>query len=173
MAGRLRHLATRFLTSLWPAGPSAADEAWADDHLVAGERALWHRMSGPDRRHAVAVARRTVAQLGPTTSRPVVAAALLHDVGKLDAGLGTFGRVAATLAGAVGGHDMAPLWAERRGFTRRVGLYLCHPELGAARLALAGSDPVTIEWARQHHTPPDRWTIDPAVAHALKDADDD
>jgi hypothetical protein len=36
-----------------------------------------------------------------------------------------------------------------------------------------GADPLTVTWAREHHRPPARWTIDPAVAAALKAADDD
>jgi len=38
---------------------------------------------------------------------------------------------------------------------------------------MAGSDPLTEAWARQHHRSPDSWTIDPVVAAALKAADDD
>jgi hypothetical protein len=103
----------------------------------------------------------------------VLAAALLHDVGKVESGLGTYGRVVATLAAAVAGHDQAPHWAASRGFTRRVGLYLLHPDLGADLLAMAGSDPVTVAWAREHHRPPADWTVAPHLAAALKSADDD
>jgi hypothetical protein len=88
------HLARRFVESLAPGGPEAAAEAWALDQLRPDEQALWRRMSGPDRRHAAAVAHRVAADLGDGARRPVVAAALLHDVGKVEAGYGTFGRVA-------------------------------------------------------------------------------
>jgi hypothetical protein len=54
-----------------------------------------------------------------------------------------------------------------------VGLYLRHPELGAEMLELAGSDPLTVTWAREHHLPRDRWTLPAPVADALKAADDD
>jgi hypothetical protein len=103
----------------------------------------------------------------------VLAAALLHDVGKLDAGLGTYGRVVATVSALVAGRDTAEAWSRRRGFTRKVGLYLRHPELGGGMLALAGSDPLTVAWAREHHLPRDRWTVPVEVADALKAADDD
>ena len=89
----------------------------------------------------------------------MLAAALLHDVGKTDSGLRTYGRVVATLSAAVAGHDAAHAWSQRRGFTRKVGLYLRHAELGADQLALAGSDPLTVAWAREHHDPPERWTV--------------
>ncbi|MED6329025.1 MAG: hypothetical protein VX450_00855, partial [Actinomycetota bacterium] len=56
--GRPRHLARRFVGSLRPGGPSSTEEAWATGYLLAGEADLWRSMSGADRRHAVAVARR-------------------------------------------------------------------------------------------------------------------
>jgi hypothetical protein len=130
-------------------------------------------MSRADRRHAVGVARRAAAALGDRADRPVVAAALLHDVGKVEAGLGTYGRVVATLAAMAAGRETAGMWSEGRGFTRRVGLYLRHPDIGADLLALAGSDPVTVAWAREHHLPADRWTLPADVAAALHAADDD
>ena len=161
------HLVRRFLGSLRPGGPPPADEAWARDALLAGERLLWDRMSGPDRRHAVAVARRAEAALGPRATRPVVAAALLHDVGKVESGLGTTARVGATLLTAVGSRSRL---ARRPG---RLGRYVRHDVLGAELLAAAGSDPLTRAWAREHHLLPERWTVDPEVGAALKAADDD
>ena len=73
------------------------------------------------------------------------------------------------------GHDEATIrqWTLTTGFTRRVGLYLLHPELGADLLSVAGSDPLTVAWAREHHLPPAEWTIDREVAEALNEADDD
>ena len=167
------HLVRRFVGSLAPVGPRAADEAWVDEQLLPGEQRLWERLSRPDRRHSVAVARRVERALGNEATRPVLAAALLHDIGKLDSGLGTYGRVVATLATAVAGTGSAHDWSRARGFTRRVGLYVRHPELGGDMLALAGSDPLTVAWTREHHLPPDRWTVPAPVAAALKDADDD
>jgi len=167
------HLIKRFFGSLWPAGPGAQAEAWVSTVLGEREHALWRRMSRADRRHAVAVARRVEQALGAEATPPVLAAALLHDVGKVSAGLGTYGRVVATLAGAAAGRTMAGAWTQGRGFTRRVGLYLRHPEVGADMLAMAGSDPLTVTWAREHHLPAEEWTLPPYVALALKAADDD
>jgi hypothetical protein len=173
VTGRAAHLVRRFVGSLRPGGPGAAAEEWVAERLLPGERDLWSRMSGPDRRHAHAVARRVEATLGDEATRPVLAAALLHDAGKVDAGLGTYGRVVATLAAAVAGRHMAERWSQSAGFTRRVGLYLRHPELGADRLALAGSDPLTVAWAREHHLPESAWTVPGHVGRALRDADGD
>ncbi|MGH9068686.1 MAG: hypothetical protein ACRD0J_14540, partial [Acidimicrobiales bacterium] len=61
---RASHLVRRFGGSLWPGGPSPAVEAWVATLLSPGELALWRRMSGPDRRHAVAVAGRVAAAGG-------------------------------------------------------------------------------------------------------------
>lgn len=172
MAGAA-HLVRRFFGSLRPGGPSVVDQAWVDEQLLLAEQRLWSRMSGPDRRHAAGVAREVQRTLGHEASRPVVAAALLHDVGKVESGLRTYGRVVATLCGKVSGPEMAPSWRKRRGFTRRVGLYLLHAEIGAEMLELAGSDRLTVAWTREHHQPVDMWTVPGHLADALKAADDD
>jgi hypothetical protein len=90
------HLVKRFFGSLVPVGLSGVDATWAEEQLLPAEVDLWKRMSRADRRHAVGVARRVERALGAEASRPVVAAALLHDCGKTVSGLGTYGRVIAT-----------------------------------------------------------------------------
>ena len=146
--------------------------------LGPGELALWERMPNHDRRHSITVARRVEHSLAGTAhdgDARWVTAALLHDVGKLDAGLGVFGRVGATLAGAAAGHDMAEAWSAKRGITRRFGLYLRHSELGAERIRVAGGREDAARWAAAHHTP-EVWSslaIPSDVVVALHDADDD
>lgn len=167
------HLVRRFVGSLRPGGPPRAQEEWVQGLLQPREHDLWRRMSGPDRRHAVGVARRVERALGIEATRPVLAAALLHDVGKIEAGLGTYGRVIATLSAKAAGAETASTWRKQRGFARKVGLYLHHDRLGGDLLELAGSDPLTVAWTREHHQPPESWTVDPAIAQALKAADDD
>jgi len=172
-SGEALHLVRRFLGSLWPGGPGARDEAWAVAELLPGEVGLWRRMSGADRRHAVGVARRTADELGPAASRPILAAALLHDVGKVDSGFGPWRRSIATVLGVVFGHRRASGWRYGRGPLARVGSYLSHDEIGADLRAGAGSDTLTVRWAREHHLPATRWTVPQAVGRALKRADDD
>jgi len=139
-------------------------------------------MPAHDRRHSIGVARRVDEALVGTEyagDSRWLAAALLHDVGKLDAGLGVLGRVGATLAGGAAGHDMAEVWSEKRGITRRVGLYLRHPELGAVRIRTVGGREEVARWAAVHHDEPDEangdeaLTLPAAVVVALRDADDD
>jgi hypothetical protein len=160
--GSAGHLARRFFTSLWPGGPGPADDAWARSFLGEREVTLWQRMSGPDRRHAVAVARR----LG-RKELVAVPAALLHDVGKVDSGLGPLRRAGVTAAAMAMGRSRV---ARGQG---RAARYLRHDVLGADLLAEAGSDRLTVTWAREHHLPPDHWTVPAALGQALAAADDD
>ena len=167
------HLVKRYFGSLLPIGESKADRPWVHDALLPTELEIWNRMSRQDRRHAAGVARRVERALGAEATRPVIAAALLHDCGKSVSHLRTTGRVIATLSAKVAGRDMAAAWSETSGFTRRVGLYLEHPRLGADLLGLAGSAPLTVAWAAEHHLPPEDWTVPAEIGQVLKDADDD
>jgi hypothetical protein len=151
--GGARHLARRFIGSLSRQPPDEHDEQWAESHLLAHEAHLWRRMSNADRRHAILVARRfaaiRTAALGPEPthepsrgepsrgepSRDEMAAALLHDVGKIESGLGTFGRVAATVLGPR---------------TLRFRSYHDHERIGADWLAEGGSTAATVQLVHRH-----------------------
>ncbi len=148
-------------------------------------------MSGPDRRHAIGVAHGALdlaAEGGyPAERLPAgfVPAALLHDVGKIEAHIGTFGRVFATLAALfLGREKMASYPASTNAdATRRPGsfarwrakmaLYLQHDRIGAGLLEGANSDDFTVRWAREHHIPEERWTLDHRLGEFLKQADGD
>ena len=132
-ASKVWHLAARFVTSLPPTPPSVDDEVWVDDHLLPVERTLWLQLSNQDRRHSAAVARRFV-ECRPTATRAEIAGALLHDVGKIQCGLGTFGRVVATVAGPR---------------TEAFAAYHDHEEIGAAMALAVGSDPATVDLIAQ------------------------
>src|ERR1039457_5537564 len=114
-----------------PMGPAPADESWALENMLDGERALWRRMSRPDRRHAVGVARDTIRLLGcDRARRGVIAAALLHDGGKVESSFGTFSRVGVTFAALAVGRSRLLRWAGdpsgsgRPSRRARIGLYL-------------------------------------------------
>ena len=168
------HLARRFFTSLGARGISPSDEAWAHSKLSAPERRLFDRMSRIDRRHALDVARRVEVSIGTLDESlhgVVFAAALLHDVGKSAADLGTYGRVVATMSGMVGGREFAELWQRKTGFTRKVGLYLRYGEIGADMLRMAGSDPFVVAWSTEHHMLTEDWTVPHDAAEVLAAAD--
>ncbi|MEP7202145.1 MAG: hypothetical protein ABI894_06020 [Ilumatobacteraceae bacterium] len=130
-ASHLGHLARRFISSWSRREPDVADTAWVDSQLLEGESRLWHRMSAADRRHSIAVARRFDAN--GAWSRDEIAGALLHDIGKLESGLGTISRTVATIVGPR---------------TERFRRYHAHESLGADMLAAAGSSEVTVELVR-------------------------
>ncbi len=169
------HLISRFFGSLRPGGPSLDERQWVATQLLPGELEIWSALPGPDRRHSAAVARRVDAALGDRCSRPVLAAALLHDCGKSVSGLRTPGRVIATLLGAIVGRDdaRAGRWSGGSRPMRRIGQYWLHPSLGAELLDQLGSDPLTVIWTREHHLPASSCTLDPIIADALREADDD
>ncbi len=122
------HLARRFLGSLSRRRPSAQDSEWVANQLLLEEAMLWLQMPVQDRRHSIVVARRFV-DLAPDAVRAEVAGALLHDVGKSLSGLGTIGRVVATVIGPHG---------------RRFRSYHDHEALGVEMLRAADSEPETL-----------------------------
>lgn len=123
------HLALRFFGSLSSRPPDPAEEVWAESQLLSGEIDLWRQLSNQDRRHSAKVARRfVVARAGAT--RAEIAGALLHDVGKIECGLGTWGRVVASIVGPR---------------TERFRLYHDHEHIGSVLAERAGSDPATVE----------------------------
>jgi predicted HD phosphohydrolase len=122
------HLGRRFFTSLSSRPPTARETAWAEHWLQPTEAELWGRMTNADRRHSVEVTQRFFARR-PGATRAELAGALLHDVGKVEAGLGTFARVVATLVGPR---------------SDRFRTYHDHEAIGARLAEAAGSDAATI-----------------------------
>lgn len=119
------HLARRFTGSL---GRHRPEPGFAARVLRPAELELWLRFDPADQRHSLIVAERLLAR-HPGAPDVEVAAALLHDIGKLDAGLGTMRRVGATLLAA----------GDR---SRR---HRDHERLGAALLRSIGSDVRTVD----------------------------
>ncbi len=158
---RTRHLAVGFAYDVSPLGPGRRRSAWASQFMTEPERRAFSRMPGRDRREGIRTARRYLRGRDTPGHQPgggdvLVAAALLHDVGKRESGLGVLGRALATVSGALVGADMAGIWTERDGFVRRVGLYLRHAEIGEQMLTVIGARPTVAGWAGAHHDP-QRW----------------
>ena len=100
--------------------------------LLPAEWAMWERLGPADQRHTIEVARRFGAAR-PDASRAEMAGALLHDIGKIECGLGTVGRVVATIVGPR---------------TARFRQYHDHEAIGARWCTEAGSDPLTVALVR-------------------------
>jgi len=126
------HLTQRWWGSLSTRPPAGDDLEWALGQLLPGERELWLRMEFADQRHSIEVARRFV-RVADHPTRDQIAGALLHDVGKIESGLGTTMRVVATLVGPR---------------TERFRRYHHHETLGLALAESAGSSPDTLELLR-------------------------
>jgi hypothetical protein len=176
MSRRPVHLAGRFLCSLLPLRLSARDRQWVGSVLRPEELDLWSRLSSADRRESVGVARRTEATLAGTEHAGEtrwIAAALLHDVGKLDARFGPVRRAVATAAAGLLGPRVVEGWVDRSGFVRRCALYVFHDQLGADRVRMAGGRVEAALWAEAHHRPAiwEATGIPHAVVAALAAAD--
>ena len=163
------HLARRFLRALWPGRPRSSDVDWVNTVLTPEEQVLWNRLPNHDRRYSIRMAR-TVDEILAGSAYAGdprwIAIALLHDVGKLDAGLGIPSRIVATVAGSV-------VPATRRS-RNRLGRYLRHDDAGAQLIRAAGGREDAARWAAAHHHP-DLWAqtgIPEPVMHALAAADD-
>ena len=142
------HLERRFFRALSDQPPSATDLAWAREFLSPAEQGLWDQMQNQDKRHSLEVARRLDAFLASAPPH-AIAAALMHDVGKIESRLGTFARVAATVVGSP---------------TKRFRAYHDHERIGADLLRAAGSDAEVIALIEETST-------DKVVAAALRRAD--
>jgi len=173
---RPAHLVGRFFASLVPLPVRTGDRAWVVKVLRPEELDVWSRLSLADRRESVAVARRTDAALAGTEydgDPRWLAAALLHDVGKLDARFGPVRRSLATAVAAVLGRTTVEGWVDKSGFVRRCALYAFHDQLGSDRLRMAGGRREAALWAEAHHRPAiwDATGLPSTVVMALARAD--
>lgn len=161
------HLARRTLWSMRKPAPHPEAEAWLLSLLSQPEADLYRQMDEVDRAHAIGCAEQV-------RDRPpeVIVASALHDVGKIDASLGTPGRVAATLCGLLIAERARGWPSNRRGLRGRIARYLDHADRGVARLTQAGSSRLAVDWAREHHLPPESRTMDPAMWQLLHEADE-
>lgn len=172
-------LLRRFVDSMRAARLSPDDRACAASLLLPSEYELWARLAPHDQVHTVRVAKVTRSKLAGTAYEGDgrwLGAALMHDVGKLEANLAIHERVAATLAGRAVGLSTATRWARgSRGLIRRVGLYLTHGAVGAAMIRRAGGRQELAAWAGVHqaYDPPAESIIPAQVARALSEADAD
>jgi putative nucleotidyltransferase with HDIG domain len=124
-------------------GPAERAEALAV--LPPNLRALFLRMGARDQAHALRVLRRLVGQ--GEERELLLQAALLHDVGKVAAGLGIPGRSLVVLAGALRATALLRRLPVVGGRATR---YLDHPALGAGMLAAAGGSEGLVRLVAEH-----------------------
>ncbi|MEO8363675.1 MAG: hypothetical protein ABI570_04740 [Ilumatobacteraceae bacterium] len=122
------HLVKRFFGSLVATPLNESESAWVEQVLYTKEFALWRSQAVTDQRHSYSIAKRFVS-LRAQATRDEIAGALLHDIGKVDAHLGTIARVFATVL---------PLPTQRF-----IG-YRHHQENGAKLLKTIGCSEITI-----------------------------
>jgi HD domain len=144
---RVRHLAQRFFGSVRAEPLDDVELELVRGYLGPDEFECWERLGPADRRESVETARATLRALGSEPEPDWVAAALLHDVGKVETDLGPVGRSVATVSATVVGRRRARSW------TNRFGRYVNHDDLGALRLRVAGARPAAVSWAAAHHRP--------------------
>jgi hypothetical protein len=135
----LQHLAVRFFETVTstPLGPR--QQAEVREALTSSEATVFFRQQPIDQRHAYEVARRVMVAL--PGDGDAVAAALLHDVGKVHSRLGPVSRSLATVCDAV--HLPMPV---------RWRAYRDHGALGAADLEAAGARPLAVAFAAGEET---------------------
>jgi hypothetical protein len=151
---------------------SLADHSWARSVLLPHEYELWTKLSEYEKCHAVSTARELERRLArtPESWDPTwLAAALLHDVGKMDANLSMTERGFASLLGMYVKTSTARRWLATSGMVRRIGLFLFHGESGARLVREVGGREVIAVWCETHHGnefPPD-FAIPPQIVAAL------
>jgi putative nucleotidyltransferase with HDIG domain len=140
----LAHLARRFFGSIRARRPGPADQSLVADLLTPAESEVFWSQPVPDLAHAIRMAS-AVQSLHPERS-DLIRAALLHDVGKRKARIGTMLRSLATASAIV-----------RIPTAGGMARYLRHGEIGARELEELGCEALVVQFARHHHGPkPDR-----------------
>jgi len=142
------HLTKRFVGAATASPLTNAEREMIGAILMPSERRLFDRFGSADQRHALSVLHRFDAS-APTAPTEARRAALLHDIGKVESGLGTCLRVVAAIVGPRGG---------------RLRRYHDHERIGVDLLVAAGSSELTIRLLRGEG--------DASLLAALREADE-
>jgi hypothetical protein len=126
------------------------EQAEQATHILTPQaRALFRRQAVQDQRHALAVYH-ALRQSGHIDTH-LLAAALLHDVGKAAARLPAWQRAAIVLVERFAPRLLARLsQGDPEGWRRPFAVYAQHPEVGARWAEEAGCSPLTIALIRRH-----------------------
>ena len=167
------HLNKRFWLSLKPKQLSDKDIHWVSSQLSQSEFTYWTKLPLADKSHSFQVAKQTQSLIGDR-EKVFIAAALLHDIGKLESGFGTFGRVFATISCSIFSSTKIEKWKlKEEGLRRRLADYSNHPAIGADLLKGLDSEEQTITWVLEHHSEKEKWTTPKIIGEALSSADND
>jgi hypothetical protein len=121
---------------------------------------LFTRMSPEDRRHGLEVL--SILESDGETDVPLLQAALLHDVGKAEAGVGLPHRILRVLLARRFPRVWAWLAGWPTGWRRPFWVVTHHPERGAIWVETRGADPAVVELIRYHESPaPGEWAGTP------------
>ena len=146
------HLVGRFFGHIRAEPPGPEDQSFVHQYLNSPCAEMFWSQSFPDQRHAVDVARRVSIAL-PGDSE-AIEAALVHDIGKREAGIGPVSRSIATILDAA----HLPMPTPMR-------IYREHGRRGSVEIEGAGCGELAILFARYHPGPapagidPERWNV--------------
>lgn len=149
MLGTVRYRVIQGLRA-WVARPPGAEAEQALSILPSRAWALFRRQSAHDQRHALAVyeALRRAGWEDPH----LLAAALLHDVGKAASRLSVWQRATSVVLGRLAPRLLERLGHGRSAWWNRPFVTLArHPEVGAAWAEEAGCSPLAVALIRRHH----------------------
>jgi len=144
----LAYRSAQFLRAL-TARPGAEDLALADEFLPVGLRPLFRQLPRADQAHGLVVLRRLLYQ--GQRSPDLLAAGLLHDLGKARYPLHLWERVVIVIAAR-----LAPRAARRwgqgaaRGWRRPFVITAQHPAWGAETVRLTGGRPALVNLILHH-----------------------
>ena len=159
---------------------SSTDNAFLAEYLNYAEQRLFYNMSLPDQAHALNVAHtaenilRHEAMGQKINETLLIRAALLHDIGRTNSDMNTWGKVAAVLL-----HNFFPVLAKKLSASYRPStgwwlqrvmyVYFHHPDIGAKKLNNLGLVKEAALVAGHHATPK---TSDEPELTILRQADE-
>jgi hypothetical protein len=159
----LRYRTLQFLSTLRDK-PDSAGLQLAREHLPASLMSLFENMTPADQAHSIRVCQSLLKQ--GQTDRDLLAAALLHDVGKSLVTPSIWERVLIVLANQIApGRVLKWSEAEPHGWKRPFVIAHRHPEWGAGLVADNGGSKTLVQLIQHHQTRP--VSDGEALAHQL------
>jgi hypothetical protein len=145
---RVGYRTRQFLNALW-GGPKPAQLELARQRLTPAQFDLFQRLQPSEMSHALTMCEHLVAQ--GDDDPDLLAAALLHDIGKVRHPLRIWERILIVLGQKVFPQRSAR-WGvgEPRGWRRAFVVAAQHPAWGAKMVAMVGASPLVLAMIRYH-----------------------